>query len=1431
MDTSYVPLKRTFSLVARDSVSEEKDNFEIFFGLAKHQDWPDLEVEYRVVILADAGAGKTFEMRAQAEYAVAHGRAAFFIRIEDLDDNFEDAFEIGTALQFEQWLGSSEEAWFFLDSVDEARLDNPRTFEKAMKLFSLRIRTASHRAHIYISSRPYAWRFKTDRTMIEQLFPYASQQTESIDESDENDLDPELEKDTSEGPLRTYLLRPLGLDAIRQFAEHRSTSNVDKLIADIERTNLMTIAARPFDLEGLLEKWKDDEKLGSRLESLQHNIGMRLDEIDPSRKQLQPLNQTKAREGARLLAAAVTLTGEAGILVPDKTHEKAGIDAEKVLSDWNPNDVKALLERGIFNDVIYGAVRFRHREIRELLTAEWLHSLIEEGNSRRAIESLIFKEQYGELVVTPRLRPILPWLILFDSHIRKRTLALHPEIAVEGGDVARLPIGERQKILNDIVMRIVGDEDDGSARDNAAIARIAQPDLSTDVQRLVAEYGHNDDAIFFLGRLIWQGSMAGCLEDLFPIASDSERGIYARIASVRAICTVGTDEQQVALWQAINNVPDLLPRKLLAELLQYASQNSQCVELLLASIDKLAPYERYSASGLSQALHAFIESSGEQQLVKLIAGFRSFLERSPYHEQAECRVSTAFLWLLIPASHAVEKLIAMRSTACFDDAAITILLKAPAVRYWRGESVDEYKNNLQDLIPSWPELNDALFWRSITEARADSMGKVDRLTVEWSVQYLGHYFAFHVDSFWRVLKFVSIRPLEDDKLVALSLACRIYKQSDKPEEWLDALQTAVSGNNSLEEKFEQLLLPPISETDQDWQKEQARYERQQEEQRQKKANDKTMWIGALRVNPDRVRNPPGLEPGQISNDQSWLLMEIEDSSQRMSRGKGANWRALIGDFGKEVALAFRDAAMTHWRVFKPVLRSEGDDTRSFTYALIFAVVGLEIEALEIKNFPNNLTQAEVTQALRYIVWELNGFPSWLETMHRAYPQQVLAAIWQELTWELESSQPEQSNNYILHALVYYAPWLHGQLVEPILQWVGGNALSDNQCLNYCLHILINGGVTNESLVLLAKSKTALSQVAENQLPTWYALWVDTEPETGIPSVKTWLESMALQDATQAAQLFIVALLGGRRDDGKGAFVGEFRTASHLKELYLLMHNYIKAQDDIERAGSPGLRDDAQDARNRLFNMLAEIPGKDSYIALSELAQNHPVEHYRSWMKKRAYKRAEEDADLEPWSSQQVRDFGASLEMTPASHRQLFDIGVLRLNDFKVWLELGNDSLAETYQRAADETEMRKIVAHWLNQKAHGRYTCAEEANLANDQRPDIWFQHPNIKSPVPIELKLLDKGWSGPKLCERLRNQLAGDYLREENAGCGIFLLVWQGSESDKNWEIEGKRINVSKLQKALEEYWLGISGQFPNVSAIEIIVIDLTLRALRSET
>jgi len=1436
MNNQPVPLTRYFSLVPKtESDSDEQELFAIWRD-QKRTGWNELEEMFRCIILAEAGAGKSYEMAAHARYVEERGRAAFYIRIEDIEEGFETAFEVGSVDAFDYWLDSKEEAWFFLDSVDEARLENPRAFEKAIQIFARRIKNAWQRAHIFISSRPYTWRTVSDRALVERYLPFEKPRTQQVGEEECAG-----EAGKPESTLQVFVLNPLGESDVRIFAKHREAPDVDQLIIDLRRANLMSMAGRPFDLEGILAKWNVDQTLVGRLELLQNNIDLRLNEIDPDRAQRQPLSREKARNGARLLAVAVILTGEPGIRVPDAIHTEIGLDAEAVLADWGPKEVQALLERGIFNDVLYGLVRFRHREVRELLAAEWFSEHLKSGNSRHAVESLFFREQYGHKVITPRLRPILPWLILFDDEIRRQAIEIAPEVVVEGGDAAHLPFAVRQALLGDIVERIVKDEDNRSARDNSAIARIAQADLMYDVLRLIIEHQDNDDAIFFLGRLVWQGEMAGCVSVLSQVAINPKRDIYPRIAAIRAVMTCGARDQKKEMWQKLIDVPDSLPRRLFAEIIENTEPDADSISFVLASIDKLTAYDPFEATGVAQAIHDFIDrlfiqkTTNEIELLsRIVSGFNRFLDQEPLIECGECSVSEAYVWLFEPAAHAVEHLISVRSREVFTPQALAIINKVPATRIRRGDDFDDYKNRLHELVPAWYALNDALFWQHVEGVRARlGVEKSERLIDDWPVLWIPRYWGFGPERFNDVIGFVESRPFEDDKLIALSLAYRLATQPNSPSGWLDDLKQTVLGHPAWEERLDKLLNPTISQSVRELQEREETRSKKRDEEKAERAINHAEWIERLKSSPYVIHHPPGLKPGDFSNDQYWLLREIIGRSKRKSRMGGADWKALSTEFGDNVARAYRDAAIAHWRRFTPKLRSEGDNTSSTPYSLVFAMAGLEIEAREVDGFPAYLSEAEIRHALRYLTWELNGFPAWLKAMHQAFPSLVMDAILAELHWELMHSDPDSPMHYILHDLVYYAPWLYSSLVAPLLDWMEGNVISNQSVLRYCLQIFIGGGADCERLAELAQSKIKDAYSIGN-LAAWYAVWIDIDSSAAIPELEGWLSSLNEDVASQAAQLFIAELMGGRRVKKIGNGRLSYQNVDHLKFLYTLMHQYISVKDDIHRENgvySPGLRDDAQDARHALLKLLSEMPGKKTYVALCELEKDHPVQNYRPRMGRLAYKRAEEDADLESWSVQQVQEYDLHQVRTPITHRQLFDLTIDRLIDLKNWLERGNESPYKTWRRADGETEMRNLVAGWLNHQSLKRYSCAQENELANSQRPDIWTQCPRVPSPVPIELKLLDQGWSGPALCERLRNQLAGDYLREETAGCGVMLLIWQGVSTQLHWEIEHRRVELTDLKNALKGYWNTVACDYPGVAAIEVILIDLAVRSQKSAT
>jgi hypothetical protein len=781
--------------------------------------------------------------------------------------------------------------------------------------------------------------------------------------------------------------------------------------------------------------------------------------------------------------------------------------------------------------------------------------------------------------------------------------------------------------------------------ENSAIERIAAPDLATDALALLEKYRDNDDVIFFLGRLVWQGEMASCAPALFDIAADTSRGKYARIAAIRGVMAVSNEALKDKLLKTIAEDPGPLDRAVLAELVDWAVPTTASVVLVLQTLAHAAPHERFGGTGLSYSLHQFVDklpvmadATEDHPLGQLVEGLKGFLDREPFMERGECHVSQEFVWLMPIALHAVDRLVAARSAQALKPAAIGILCNLPTLQFWGSGDVDDYKNALDKNVPRWPELNDLLYWKSIEVCRAHRAAKGEKLTDDWPITYLGHFWRFGAEDFERCLEWVAAKEA-DDRAVALSRCLQIYVDADRPSAWLAPLRAAVADDAALAATLETRLDPKPSPAMVKMDAESRRWKRESDTRERKQKKDRGDWVRALMANPDRVLHPPGLQPGQFSNDQYHLLGSVMSGGVTTSREDGANWRKLIPEFGEPVARAFRDAAIAHWRAYRPTLRSEGGETSSTPYSLIFAMTGLAIEAADDSAFARRLSEEEAQHAFRYVTWELNGFPEWFETLYRAFPNIGRQSVTTELVWELEHSVGEQPLHYILHDILYHAPWLHGDVAPLILDWLSAHDVLNADALRYCLNILAGGNATPGVLGALA-AKKATDAMLGDQRPRWFALWVDTDPAAAVPALERHLEVLSPADASTFAKLFIVALLGDRH--GTGTRVGAYRNASDLKRLYVLMHRYVRTRDDIDRAGkgvySPTLRDNAQNGRNTLFKMLVEVPGSEAYAAIKALEEEHPEPDYRRWMAVRAHERATRDADEPLWTVEQVRDF-------------------------------------------------------------------------------------------------------------------------------------------------------------------------------------------------
>ena len=562
------------------------------------------------------------------------------------------------------------------------------------------------------------------------------------------------------------------------------------------------------------------------------------------------------------------------------------------------------------------------------------------------------------------LRPVLSWLILFDDNICAKTLNITPEIIIGGGDPSKLPLHTRQKAILKLIDSIDKDRYKAYIGSDTAIANLAQPDLESDVLELISGYKNNDNIILFLSRLVLQGALSNCVSALIPVIIDNNRDKYTRRIAANAVMSIGTQEQKNTVWQGINNSNEEIPRWLLSELVVEAEPNTSTVDFIIHGVVNLSEPNEFTPTALSGAVSGFIERANSDVTAYLLNKLHSHLSIKMLNETERDEVSKQDAWLMSVALKCIERLTLARNQYALSNTSLLVLARAAELRFYREVRFDACETNLHHILPQWTELNDALYWYSIEDARKRLNSTDKPLNSDLPLFYRDNYWRFETSDFSRVLAYVGSRPL-NDKLVALGNAHRIYYQSDCPTDMLDDLRKPVSGSDVLQDKLERLLNPEISEKMKNYEEEsKIRCEKARRRQDDLK-NSKKDWITHLCNNPSEVVTP-SVGEGEITNNHVWLLDEIRKNSVDASCLYCTNWKSLIPEFGNEVALAYKDFCMNYWRCYKPRLKSEQDVDNSISNALLIALSGLEIESNEVSDFPNYLDTNDLNTALRYI---------------------------------------------------------------------------------------------------------------------------------------------------------------------------------------------------------------------------------------------------------------------------------------------------------------------------------------------------------------------------------------------------------------------------------------------------------------------------------
>lgn len=235
-------VNRTF----RDLTDEELKDPEVLLALAsmgwsRTIDWGELLKSDRVILLSEAGTGKTFECQAQVKRLVASGEAAFFVELVELASKpLDQILSPGQSRLLQDWRdGKPDTAYFFLDSIDEMELSHGK-FKAALRNLARVIDGREHFSKVVVTSRPIAVDFEAFHSEL-PLTPIA-ERSEPVDPRNQFDAiirgearrarieaSNKSKKDETVKPWRTVALMPLSNGQIDQILKINDVADGDAL--------------------------------------------------------------------------------------------------------------------------------------------------------------------------------------------------------------------------------------------------------------------------------------------------------------------------------------------------------------------------------------------------------------------------------------------------------------------------------------------------------------------------------------------------------------------------------------------------------------------------------------------------------------------------------------------------------------------------------------------------------------------------------------------------------------------------------------------------------------------------------------------------------------------------------------------------------------------------------------------------------------------------------------------------------------------------------------------------------------------------------------------------------------------------------------------------------------------------------------------------
>ncbi len=1395
--------------------------------------WDELLRSRRVLIVSEAGAGKTYECQAERDKLWKAGEPAFFLDLAMLAvSSVRDMLGGDEEKQFDSWLRSqSSIATFFLDSFDELKLTLGK-FDQALKRLSKAIEGQLGRTRIIITTRPVP----IDRELIARHLPISITGEAKPAAEDFADIVMGRHKngpaDKSEPKAwRNVGLMPLSLEQMREFAALQGVQDPDALIADIRQRDAEEFAERPQDLVELCADWREHHRIRSHREQVETNVATKL-KPRSERQERAELSQETAIDGASRLALAAMLTRKLTLRYSansDNVHaSEPALDVSKILQDWSAETQTTLLERPLFGFASYGRVRFYHRSVVEFLAAKRLDSLLASGVSIKSIKRLLFTETaQGVPTVKPSMRPVAAWLALSRDTIFDDIITRDPATVLNHGDPQSLRPAQRVRALEEYVDRYGRGGWRGLSVSRIQVHRFASRELADGVKRLWSRGIENPEVRELILQIVAAGRLDGCADITYAVAMEGDRIVRERSLAIEALSKMN-DPRLEALSLSIETEstrwPDAIARRSVVDLFPVHMPIGRLTRIL-----HRVKEPRNSIGDLSYQLPRKIEAADLapkylDQLREALTGL--IIDGIEWNQNQHPLLQTK-------RPHLMASLIAACRRQATEGVRTMPWTKSSQLAIRLSKEDYSTKGALEELrralagLPA--DARECAFWEEdVFLGRLHDAKDASHRFFE--VSYPGSInLNDEKDGAW-VRKRLSdqTESLEHREMMLWAEMLLLNRAATDSRELLEGLKSFVADAPSLVSIIENRLKPNEGAAKLRRMQAENANRTEQSERRAEKAH--ASWVKFWQ---EIVQDPDAVFAIDRAQNTAWNLWQAVGRSGQESRASGWNRRFIEEQFGRAVADRVRVTMMTAWRRDRPTLRSErpGDKKNTFLVRWQFGLAGIAAEA-EDANWAKRLTEEEAELACRYAPIELNGFPSWLESLAVKHPAAVDRILGEELRLSLPELTGDSTYSMLLQNISHASAIVATLFVSRIREWLSQELPVDDgtdnthfrQTLRQAIEILVKYGNDGDRRLIEAAARQYLSgSLAIPVANVWLSTLLHLNPLAGVEALEKALNETASASTGSGVQL--LAELFGRDHGGIDV---DLRSRGFSPPLLLrllrLAYQHIRVEDDAqhEDSWSPDTRDDAEKGRNAILSALLSTTGPAGWAAKLEMAADPLFAHIKSRVRALAEEVAAEETDSVVLTEAEFTILDKNGEAPPTTRETMFALMQDRLDDIDDLL-LQDTSPRELWAVITEERVMRRALARVLSEAGNQCYTINQEAVTADEKETDIRFRSTASKQQGTIELKLGDK-WSGTDLFNTIHDQLLTKYMAADDCRAGCLLVT---IAKDRKWDHpkESRRIGFKELIPILNEEADRLSKELGGTAKLMAKGLDLRPR------